>query len=105
LTGHLDPEAVRRDAKGCWPPVDRPPVKAPPLPPPASVHINVSPIVSEEVNRLAEMMRVDAATVYKLALSILKIALDESRNGSKLVLMDRDGRARREFVLPPPASD
>jgi len=64
------------------------------------LNFNVSPAVAAETRQLAESLDISMTQLFKYAMSIFKIAVEEGRNGRRLVIADKKGRALREFVLP-----
>jgi len=64
------------------------------------LNFNVSPAVALETRQLAESLNISMTQLFKYAISIFKIAVEESRNKRKLVIADKNGKAIREFVLP-----
>jgi len=64
------------------------------------LNFNVSPTVAAETRQLAESLNISMTQLFKYAMSIFKIAVEEGRNKRKLVIADKNGKAIREFVLP-----
>jgi hypothetical protein len=64
------------------------------------LNFNVSPKVAAETRQLAESLKMSMTELFKYAMSVFKIAVDQERNGRKLVIADKKGRVIREFILP-----
>jgi len=52
----------------------------------------------------SELMALSGERSYsemmRLALSVLKVLLTESKNGNRLVVVDAEGNAKREIIIP-----
>jgi hypothetical protein len=65
------------------------------------LNFNVSPVMAAETRQLAESLNMSMTQLFKYAMSILKIAAEESRNNKrKLCITDRNNNVLREFILP-----
>jgi hypothetical protein len=78
-------------------------VEEPVVEPKANVerlNFNVSPAVAAETRQLAVSLNLSMTQLFKFAVSIFKIAVDEGRNGRRLVIADKNGKSVREFIIP-----
>jgi hypothetical protein len=63
--------------------------------------LKLSPSIAVEARCLANALDMPMPEVIRHALPMFKIAVEPRREGRKLVIVDRNGRPWREFVLPP----
>jgi hypothetical protein len=53
-----------------------------------------------EMAALARRVKMSITDLVRLGLALVKIAVEESRKGNKLIVTDSDGNPLRELVLP-----
>ena len=63
------------------------------------LNLNLSEDVFNELSRLAKDRRSSMTEIIRLALSLAKVALDEVKQGNKLVVTTADGTAVKELVI------
>ena len=61
--------------------------------------LNLSESGHKEVSALAEESSRSITELVRLALSLLKVILDERKAGHKLMVVTEDGR-QKEFIIP-----
>jgi hypothetical protein len=54
----------------------------------------------EEVKRVADELGTSMTEVARLALGLVRIVVDERKNGNKVVVTNREGTTLKEIVLP-----
>lgn len=55
--------------------------------------------LAEMIDYLAYDESITKGELIRRALALLKVALDETKQGKKLVILDSDGRVEKELVL------
>jgi Ribbon-helix-helix protein, copG family len=63
------------------------------------LNLNLSEEVFNELSRLAKERRSSMTEIIRLALSLVKVALYEAKQGNKLVVTTADGTAVKELVV------
>lgn len=66
----------------------------------ARINLKLSHSARADVDRLAEQTHSSITDLVRLALSLLKIAIDEMRKGNKLIITTSEGQPLRELVIP-----
>lgn len=61
---------------------------------------NLSTGTFEELKRMSNDMGTSMKEVLRLALGLVRIAVDEAKRGNKLVIVGQGGEQLREIVLP-----
>jgi hypothetical protein len=64
------------------------------------LNINLSERAHAELQSLGSETHRSMTELIRLSVGLLKIALEASRDGNKLVITTRDGHALKEIVLP-----
>ena len=64
------------------------------------LNFNLSEKAFNELQDLAKRTRRSMTELIRLSVGLLKIALEASDNGHRLVVATRDGQAIKEIVLP-----
>jgi hypothetical protein len=64
------------------------------------LNLNLSGDVFDELARLAKKRKTSMTEVVRLALSLVRIAINEAGKGNKVVICDPAGKPLREVVLP-----
>ena len=64
------------------------------------LNINLSPAARTEVTRLAEHSSRSITELVRLALSLLKVVMNETERGHKLIVTTEEGKPLKELVIP-----
>ena len=64
------------------------------------LNLNLSEQAYADVNVLAKDTRRSITELVRLGLGLVKIALQESRSGNKIIVTTSDGKPIKELVLP-----
>jgi hypothetical protein len=62
--------------------------------------LNLTISAFEELKRISQDLGTSMKEVLRLALGLVRIAVDEAKRGNKLVIMTQGGEQLREIVLP-----
>ena len=68
--------------------------------PKSRLNLNLSETAREQITALAEQSDRSITELVRLALSVLKVILDERKEGHKLIVMTPDGKPLKELVIP-----
>ncbi len=64
------------------------------------LNLNLNEAARTELNNLAKVTDRSITELVRLALSVLKVLIDELRAGHKLVVTKADGTLVKELILP-----
>jgi|HubBroStandDraft_1064217.scaffolds.fasta_scaffold00145_17 hypothetical protein len=64
------------------------------------LNINLPESITDELQDIATHSNVSMPTLIQMALAVVKIASDASKNNQKLVVVDQNGKAIKEIVMP-----
>jgi hypothetical protein len=64
------------------------------------LNLNLSETARKDVEELARQSDRSITETVRLALSLLKIVLEERRDGNKFIVTTADGRPLKELVIP-----
>jgi predicted negative regulator of RcsB-dependent stress response len=64
------------------------------------LNLNLTDSARQEINSLAEQSSRTITELVRLALSLLKVIIDERNAGNKLVVTTREGKPLKELVIP-----
>ena len=64
------------------------------------LNLNLSQHAYDEVQKLAEETHQSITQLVRLGLGVLRIAVEEARQGNKIQITSPDGRPIREIVIP-----
>ena len=64
------------------------------------LNINLPETAYDELQRLSKLSNRSMTDVVRTALGLAKIAFEEERSGNKLAVVDRNGKLKKEIVLP-----
>ena len=68
--------------------------------PKSRLNLNLSETAREQITALAEQSDRSITELVRLALSVLKVILDERKEGHKLIVTTSDGKPLKELVIP-----
>ncbi len=64
------------------------------------INLNLSASARAEVDRMAEETGSSITELVRLALSLLKVIMEEKRKGNKLIVTSSDGTPQMQLVIP-----
>jgi hypothetical protein len=64
------------------------------------LNINLPESITDELQDIATHSNVSMPALIQMALAVVKIASDASKNNQKLVLVDQNGKPIKEIVMP-----
>jgi len=67
---------------------------------PARLNVFLSEKARQDLQHVASIRKSSLTEVVRLGLALVKIAIEESIRGNKLMITDREGRILREVILP-----
>jgi hypothetical protein len=64
------------------------------------INLNLSPAARADVDRLAVETHSSITELVRMALSLLRVVVDETSKGNKLIITTRDGTPQTQLVIP-----
>jgi hypothetical protein len=64
------------------------------------INLNLSASARADVDRLSEETGTTITELVRLALSLLKVVIEEKRKGNKLIITASDGTPQTQLVIP-----
>jgi hypothetical protein len=66
----------------------------------ARLNLNLSDEARNDVNALAQETSRSITELVRLALSVLKVLIEERKRGNKLIVTNADGQPVKELIIP-----
>jgi len=64
------------------------------------INLNLSSSARADIDRLSEETGNTITELVRLALSLLKVVIEEKRKGNKLIITSSDGTPQTQLVIP-----
>lgn len=67
---------------------------------PVRLNVNLSAAVFQELQSMAKESQMSMTEIVRTALGLMRIAVQEAKNGNKLIMTSSNDRPLKEIVIP-----